>query len=147
MARAFQHHIRYAVSFAAACVVALALCVGAKRAHGQDQTVDITEFLKQRRQATDPATLAGVAGLLIAIAAIACYLPARRATEVDPLAALHLDLTVNEFRRLRQDLSLRRDEAAMLCRSNRLHTERGRIVAILNSTADLMELLAIKRSN
>ncbi|MBO0726657.1 MAG: hypothetical protein J2P52_13725 [Blastocatellia bacterium] len=50
MTGVFQHHIRYAVSFAAACVVALALCVEAKRAHGQDQTVAITEFLKQRRQ-------------------------------------------------------------------------------------------------
>ncbi|MBO0861237.1 MAG: ABC transporter permease [Chloracidobacterium sp.] len=40
---------------------------------------------------TDPATFAGVTLFLIAVALAACYLPARQATRIGPLAALRRD--------------------------------------------------------
>ena len=41
--------------------------------------------------ANDPVTFTGVSGLLIAIALVACYVPARRATRIDPIATLRAE--------------------------------------------------------
>jgi putative ABC transport system permease protein len=41
--------------------------------------------------ATDLLTFVGVSALLIAIALVACYVPARRATRIDPIATLRAE--------------------------------------------------------
>jgi ABC-type antimicrobial peptide transport system permease subunit len=61
---------------------------------GVAATVGLTRYLESLLYGVnpvDPVTLAGVAALLFVVAIAACYIPARRATRVDPMIALRYE--------------------------------------------------------
>ena len=58
---------------------------------GIGAAIGVTRFMSSMLygiNANDPSTIAGVAILLILVALLGCYVPARRATRVDPMVAL-----------------------------------------------------------
>jgi ABC-type antimicrobial peptide transport system permease subunit len=68
--------------------------VGAGMAIGMAAALFAGKFLARMLygvSATDPFSMAGAGLLLLAIAFIGCYLPAFRASRVDPLSALRLE--------------------------------------------------------
>jgi putative ABC transport system permease protein len=70
--------------------LAIGLSIGIAGAYGVGTLFSQTELLVQNR-AGDPITIGGIALLLLIVASIACFLPARRATKLDPLVALRRD--------------------------------------------------------
>jgi ABC-type antimicrobial peptide transport system permease subunit len=64
------------------------MAVGLTLAFGISQLLKIVLFQVQPR---DPVVFGGVAAVLIGVGLLACFVPARRATLVDPLVALRSD--------------------------------------------------------
>jgi putative ABC transport system permease protein len=97
--RTREFGIRIAVGASARTLIITVLCeaVGTVLlgvAIGMAGALYLSRFLEALLygvQPQDPATLAAVAILFLVIAALACYVPARRATRVDPIAALRAE--------------------------------------------------------
>lgn len=70
--------------------LAVGLTLGIAGAFGVGKIFESTELLIQTN-GRDPATIASIAMLLTVVSLIASILPARRATTLDPLAALRRD--------------------------------------------------------
>jgi putative ABC transport system permease protein len=69
-------------------LIAAGICIGVFVSYG------LTRFLASQIwgiSPTDPWTFGVVVALVVGVGLAACYLPARRATQVDPLVALRYE--------------------------------------------------------
>jgi putative ABC transport system permease protein len=85
---ATPRHVRRLVLGQALSVVAIGVAVGLTAAVTGSR---LLRSLLYRVSPTDPLTLAAVTALLLAVAVVAAYVPARRATRVDPMEALRAE--------------------------------------------------------
>jgi predicted permease len=94
--RTNEFGIRMALGAAPGVVVRMVMKEGLRLAAlglglGLALSLALTRLIQQQLfevSASDPVILGGVAAFLCAIAALACFVPARRATKVDPMTAL-----------------------------------------------------------
>jgi len=97
--RTREFGIRVALGAQGSDVLRLVLCeglalVGIGICFGLLASIALTRVLQSVLygvSVTDPATFASVALLLAAVTLLACYIPARRATKVDPMVALRYE--------------------------------------------------------
>jgi putative ABC transport system permease protein len=69
-------------------LAAIGVALGGVAAIGADRALGAFLF---GVGSADALTLVATAGVLAAVAALACYIPARHATRIDPLAALRVE--------------------------------------------------------
>jgi ABC-type antimicrobial peptide transport system permease subunit len=99
MLRTREIGVRMALGARGGDVVRLILCHGLLMvlvgtlvgALGALELTQLMQSLVFGMSASDPLTFAAVALVLLLVAALACYIPARRASRMDPLRALRVE--------------------------------------------------------